>query len=397
MQTYWELPGRQQQQHETKQQVLFGVQRKRSPQSAVGSPAVWVFGELDEMAKMGEDVGKDGIEFNMDLLLNKACYLDALEIPMWNKRYFELTTGDIAVRLVLIFHYKGIEEAEIFFSNIPENLRALEVYIALLYCYAKLDSVYKSESVKKAEAIMQTLRDLGLDRETMAYNCMLNLYYQTGKLEKIESMVLEIEEKGIGYNDYTFYIRLSAYAAVSDCKGIKKMVTMMESHPNFVVDLSVYAIAASRYARDGLLDKTYAMLKKCEGLATGGQDRYPPYDFLISKKGLLGKAEVIINAQSRGLNPDVRTWYLMATGWIPSKECLAVFLKWFEAGKDTEEAEHLANLEGDFFVSSDLLYDLLNYLQHGYVEKYPWSSWFRLSRYSNLLNRIWNWESSPQV
>ncbi|KAH9687828.1 pentatricopeptide repeat-containing protein [Citrus sinensis] len=391
MQTYWELPGRQQQQHETKQQVLFGVQRKRSPQSAVGSPAVWVFGELDEMAKMGEDVGKDGIEFNMDLLLNKACYLDALEIPMWNKRYFELTTGDIAVRLVLIFHYKGIEEAEIFFSNIPENLRALEVYIALLYCYAKLDSVYKSESVKKAEAIMQTLRDLGLDRETMAYNCMLNLYYQTGKLEKIESMVLEIEEKGIGYNDYTFYIRLSAYAAVSDCKGIKKMVTMMESHPNFVVDLSVYAIAASRYARDGLLDKTYAMLKKCEGLATGGQDRYPPYDFLISKKGLLGKAEVIINAQSRGLNPDVRTW------WIPSKECLAVFLKWFEAGKDTEEAEHLANLEGDFFVSSDLLYDLLNYLQHGYVEKYPWSSWFRLSRYSNLLNRIWNWESSPQV
>ena len=135
---------------------------------------------------------------------------------MWNKRYFELTTGDIAVRLVLIFHYKGIEEAEIFFSNIPENLRALEVYIALLYCYAKLDSVYKSESVKKAEAIMQTLRDLGLDRETMAYNCMLNLYYQTGKLEKIESMVLEMEEKGIGYNDYTFYIRLSAYAAVYD-------------------------------------------------------------------------------------------------------------------------------------------------------------------------------------
>lgn len=54
-------------------------------------------------------------------------------------------------------------------------------------------------------------------------------------------MVLEIEEKGIGYNDYSFYIRLSAYAAVSDCKGIKKMVTMMESNPNFVVDLSVYA------------------------------------------------------------------------------------------------------------------------------------------------------------
>lgn len=141
---------------------------------------------------------------------------------MWNKRYFELTTGDIAVRLVLIFHYKGIEEAEIFFRNISENLRALEVYIALLYCYPKLDSVYKSESVKKAEAIMQTLRDLGLDRETMAYDCMLNLYYQIGKLEKIESMVLEIEEKGIGYNDYSFYIRLSANAAVSVARELRR-------------------------------------------------------------------------------------------------------------------------------------------------------------------------------
>lgn len=66
------------------------------------------------------------------------------------------------------------------------------------------------------------------------------------------------------------------------------MVTMMELDPNFVVDSSVYAIAASGYARAGLLDKTYAMLKKCEGLATGGQDRYPPYDFLISKYAEFG-------------------------------------------------------------------------------------------------------------
>ncbi|KAK9215168.1 hypothetical protein WN944_007171 [Citrus x changshan-huyou] len=85
---------------------FLGFNGKDLPSQTVGSPAVWVFEELDDMAKMGEDVGKDDIEFNMDLLLNKACYLDALEIPMWNKRYFELTTGDIAVRLVLIFHYK---------------------------------------------------------------------------------------------------------------------------------------------------------------------------------------------------------------------------------------------------------------------------------------------------
>lgn len=57
--------------------AFWGSTEKISP---VGSPAVWVFEELDEMAKMGEDVGKDDIEFNMDLLLNKACYLDALEV-----------------------------------------------------------------------------------------------------------------------------------------------------------------------------------------------------------------------------------------------------------------------------------------------------------------------------
>lgn len=95
---------------------------------------------------------------------------------------------------------------------------------------------------------MQTLRDL-------AYNFMLYLYYRTGKLEKIDSMVLEMEEKCIVYNEYAFYIRLSAYAAVSDGKGIDKMVTMMESDPNFVVDLSVYAIATNGYAKAELPDR----------------------------------------------------------------------------------------------------------------------------------------------
>lgn len=48
-----------------------------------------------------------------------------------------------------------------------------------------------------------------------------------------------------------------------------------------------------------------------------------------------------------------------------------MFLKWLKAGKDTEEAEHLANLERDNFVCLDLGDDWLNYFQHGYKEKNP--------------------------
>lgn len=65
------------------------------------------------MAKMGEDIGKDDIEFNMDLLLNKACYLDALEVFIKSSDFIYLFFFHLGYQLhqslllcvLLILHY----------------------------------------------------------------------------------------------------------------------------------------------------------------------------------------------------------------------------------------------------------------------------------------------------
>ncbi|KAG6693937.1 hypothetical protein I3842_09G025600 [Carya illinoinensis] len=106
---------------------------------------------------------------------------------MTEKRYFDLSSRDIAIQLDLIAKVHGIEQAENYFSNVPIKFRALEVYGAFLICYAHV------KHVGKAEAIMQKMRDLGLDRTTVSYNVLLNLYYQTRNHEKLDTLVHEME------------------------------------------------------------------------------------------------------------------------------------------------------------------------------------------------------------
>ncbi|KAL3574416.1 hypothetical protein D5086_025029 [Populus alba] len=47
-----------------------------------------------------------------------------------------LSPGDVAVRLDLISKVHGLEQAVTYFNSVPESLRGLEVYGALLNCYA---------------------------------------------------------------------------------------------------------------------------------------------------------------------------------------------------------------------------------------------------------------------
>ncbi|KAJ0027702.1 hypothetical protein Pint_36293 [Pistacia integerrima] len=100
---------------------------------------------------------------------------------MWmtDKRYLPPTCADVAIRLDLISKVHGTEQAENYFHNVPEKLKGLPVYGALLNCYASV------KSVEKAEATMQKMRDLVLARTSLQYNVLLNLYYQTANYKNL--------------------------------------------------------------------------------------------------------------------------------------------------------------------------------------------------------------------
>ncbi|KAJ8534891.1 hypothetical protein K7X08_016619 [Anisodus acutangulus] len=125
------------------------------------------------------------------------------------------------------------------------------------------------ESVEKAEAIMQKMRDMGFASTPLCYNFMMNMYYQTGNWEKVDEMMNEMEGKGIVFDQFTLMIWLSAYAAAGDSDGIDKIATMMESDKRITVDWNTYSIIAEKYLNVGQVEKALAMLTKLEGdLAT---------------------------------------------------------------------------------------------------------------------------------
>ncbi|KAF2307708.1 hypothetical protein GH714_031075 [Hevea brasiliensis] len=274
---------------------VFGRARKDSLNelyrriSPVGDPKVSIIPILDRWIEEGRSVNKNQLQVFIKEFRYYKRYSHALEISMWmtDKRYFALTTRDVALRLDLISKVHGIEQAERYFNNIPQQLKVLEVYGALLNCYAY------ARSVEKAEAVMQKMRDLGFCRETLTYNVMLNLYYQTGNVEKFDALTHEMEENGIAYDKFTLTIRLSAYAAVSDIEGMEKTIKKMESDSRVVLDWASYAAAASGYTKAGLVDKALEMLKKSEGLITS-KKRSTAYNFLLTQYAATGKKDEVL-------------------------------------------------------------------------------------------------------
>lgn len=177
---------------------------------------------------------------------------------MTNKKRLPVAPFDVAVRLKLILKIFGLDQAENYFNKIPENMRTYQIYLALLNCYAI------AKSVDKAESIMQKARDLGYAVKPIWYNLMMNLYYQLGSREKLSDLLIEMEAKGVSYDQFTYSVCLRACAMASDAVGMDKIVMMMESNSVGVVHWQTWVIAAEGYLRIGLIDKGLVILNKLE-------------------------------------------------------------------------------------------------------------------------------------
>ncbi|KAG7958459.1 hypothetical protein I3843_10G021700 [Carya illinoinensis] len=434
---------------------LNALYRRISP---IGDPRVSIVPILEQWIEEGQTVSKGPLLAIVKELRRYKRYAHALEVSMWmtDRRYFDLSSRDIAIRLDLISKVHGIKQAENYFNNVPTKLRGLEVYSALLNCYAY------AKHVGKAEAIMQKMRELGLERTTVAFNVLLNIYYQTRNHEKLDCLMHEMEEKGISFDKFTYSIRLSAYAAASNVEGIDEILRRIESNPIGLLDWSIYAVAANGYTKAGLVEKALAMLKKSEGLVTAKR-RHSAFDHLLTqyaaigkkeevarlwevyknkeriynrgymsiissllkfddidgaekihnewesselnydiripnllicafcRKGLPERAEALVNRViAKGMKPNVRTHYCLATGyiqinqiekglkamkeailvsgpwWKPSKENLAACLDYLRGKGDVEGAQEFIRLLRDKeIVSADVYDSLLNCIKDG--------------------------------
>ncbi|KAL3509386.1 hypothetical protein ACH5RR_028787 [Cinchona calisaya] len=209
----------------------------------------------------GRAVDVDNVRIIIKHFRNYKRFRHALQVSEWmdNIHDSKLRVGDAAVHLDLISKVRGMEQAEKYLESLPDNLRVFQTYGALLNSYAQ------AKSLDKAEAIMHKMRQLHYNK-TLCYNVMLNLYSQMGKQEKLESLVQEMDDKGIYFDQFSYNIRLNAYIAASDIRGMEKLLMKMEADPLVVMNWNSYSTAANGFLKASDIEKAEMLLKKSEEL-----------------------------------------------------------------------------------------------------------------------------------
>ncbi|OMO51895.1 hypothetical protein CCACVL1_29517 [Corchorus capsularis] len=220
---------------------------------------------------------------------------------MTDKRYFPLMASDVAIRLDLIVRLHGIEHAENYFNSVPKQLRGLKVYCALLECFAFCN-------------------------------------YQ-----KLDSLMHEMEEKGIPCSIHTYCTFLSAYAAQRNVDGIDNMLQKVQSGCNIALTWNFYSTAGDFYIKAGHFDKALTMLKKSEELCQGNSTAY---NYLLTQYATLGKNEEVL-----------RLWELYKTNTIVYNKGYMFIISSLLRLDDIESAEKIFD-EWESQIPVTLKYDI---------------------------------------
>ncbi|CAN1144317.1 Pentatricopeptide repeat-containing protein At2g20710, mitochondrial [Linum perenne] len=262
--------------------------------SPVGDHKVSIVPILDRWIEEGNSIDKYQLVNYIKELRHYGRNYHALEISMWmtNKRCFNLTSRDAAIRLDLIAKVQGIKPAANYFETIPQQLKGVNVYGALLCCYCRVNSV------EKAEDILQKMRDLGINNAILSYNTLLSLYHRNGDTNKFEDLIKEIDDTGIPYDVITYNILISAFGGSSDIEGMERTLIKLESDPNVTPDWGTYATVAAIYRKAGHFDKAVEMLEKTEGLIRKKRD-VKAYYYLLTIYAAMGKKDEVFAVWNR--------------------------------------------------------------------------------------------------
>ncbi|KAL5581794.1 hypothetical protein UlMin_014236 [Ulmus minor] len=243
----------------------------------IRDPKASVLPVLRQWVSEGRPVDKSQLGWLVRTMKDFRRFNHALEISHWmtDSRFLPISASDAALRLDLIYRVHGLERAENYFNIMSRKLKTYNVYGALLRSYIR------ENSVEKAEATMEEMRNLGEKETSLPYNIMINLYTQNGEYDKIDELMREMRRKGIPFDKYTLRNRLSAYVAASDVLGMEKIIDRMEKDRKLSVDWKLYSLAASGYVKLGFFKEAQTVLQKLEQIMPAKKNK-TALQFLLS-------------------------------------------------------------------------------------------------------------------
>ncbi|XP_045817507.1 pentatricopeptide repeat-containing protein At4g02820, mitochondrial-like [Trifolium pratense] len=224
-----------------------------------------------------------------ELRKNKR-YKHALEVCEWMKLQndIKLVEGDYAVQLDLITKVRGLNSAEKFFEDLPDNMRGQPTCTALLHAYVQ------NNLADKAEALMLKMSECGFLRSPLPYNRMMSLYISKGKLDKVPKIFEELKVN-TSPDVTTFNLLLAACASENDIETAERVLLQLKKakvEPDWVTFstlTNLYIRNAS--VKDDCLEKAASTLKEMENRTS--RDTRVAYSSLLSLHANMGNVDEV--------------------------------------------------------------------------------------------------------
>ncbi|KAL1825935.1 hypothetical protein ACET3Z_012713 [Daucus carota] len=206
----------------------------------------------------GHVIRKYELNRNVRLLRKLRRYKHALEICEWMKTQedMQLVEGDYAVHLDLISKVRGLNSAEKFFEDLPEQMRGQ------LACSSLLHNYVKNKDSSKAEALMEKMLECGFTKNPLPYNHMISLYISNGQVEEALRMIKKLK-KNTSPDLLTYNLWLRICASLDDI-DIAENVFLELKKANVEPDWVTYSTLTNMYINHSCLEKAAASLKEME-------------------------------------------------------------------------------------------------------------------------------------
>ncbi|PSS10106.1 Pentatricopeptide repeat-containing protein [Actinidia chinensis var. chinensis] len=256
--------------------------------SFMEDPEMGAASVLNRCEKEGKRVTKWEIRRIIKELRKFKRYQFALEVYEWmNNRAerFKILTSDSAVQLDLISKVHGISKAEDYFMMLPDSLKDKRTYGSLLNAYVQ------ANLREKAESLLEKMKGKGYISHPLPFNVMMTLYMNLKEYDKVDMLVLEMRDKSIPLDIYSYNIWLSSCGAQGSVERMEQAFEQMKLERTINPNWATYSTMATMYIKLGQLEKAEDSLRRLEGRITG-RDRIP-YHFVISLYGSVGKKEEV--------------------------------------------------------------------------------------------------------
>ncbi|KFK31040.1 hypothetical protein AALP_AA6G060100 [Arabis alpina] len=253
---------------------------------------------LEQWQDQGNQVKPSDLRCMIKKLQDSDRFYHALQISEWmsSQKVYNLFPEDIASRIQLMETVLGLREAEKLFESIPETLKDYTVYETLLTFYTRSE-----ETLHKAEATFEKMRELGFLLKPSPYNLMLSLYSPLRNQEMVNELLIEMEENNLQPDDLTGNYALSMYAAVSDIKGMEKFLTR---NPGIRLEWGTCIDMAKAYLKTCSMEKALAMLHRTEQLVDSAS-RKSAYETLMMLYGDVGEREEVYRVWELHKNTEI--------------------------------------------------------------------------------------------